>query len=149
MNTAQISRLTTQDLYKLQPAIPRSLLELGNLAAQGLEPSLVHLIKARVSQINGCAYCLSMHMNEARQDGEDQARLDVLAAWREASLFTPGERAALAFAEALTHISEGPVGESVFRALADQFEPEQIANITAVTLVINSWNRIAITFALA
>lgn len=88
-------RIEKSAVYKIQPALYKSLPGLGEAAAAGLEHSLVHLVKLRASQINGCAYCQHMHANEARKDGEKQSRLDVLPAWREVPVFSARERAAL------------------------------------------------------
>lgn len=140
------TRLSRDRVYTLQPAIPRALLELGKDAAASLDPSLIHLINVRVSQINGCVFCLRMHNEEARRDGEQQSRLDVLSAWREASEFSARERSALGWAEVLTDISHKPVSDQVYREISDNFTEAELVNLTAVILQINSWNRMAIGF---
>lgn len=141
-----IERLSRNRVYTLQPAIPKALLELGREAANGLDPSLIHLINVRVSQINGCVFCLRMHHEEARRAGEQQSRMDVLPAWREAVEFTPRERAALSWAEVMTGISNQSVSDDSYRAVSDHFTENELVNLTAVILQINSWNRLAIGF---
>jgi len=116
------------------------------IAASGLEPSLIELVKLRASQINGCAYCLHMHSKDARAHGETEERLYLLNAWRESPLYTEKERAALAWTEALTLISETHAPDDVYEELKKQFSEAEIVNITALIGVINTWNRIAIGF---
>ena len=110
----------------------------------GLEASLVHLVKTRVSQINGCAYCLHMHTREARADGEREARLYLLNAWRESAMFTARERAALAWAEALTTIAVSHAGDEVYEAARAVFSEKELSDLTIAIAMINGWNRIAI-----
>jgi AhpD family alkylhydroperoxidase len=116
------------------------------IAASGLEPSLIELVKLRASQINGCAYCLHMHSKDARAHGETEERLYLLNAWRESPLYTEKERAALAWTEALTLISETHAPDDVYAELGKQFSETEIVNLTALIGVINTWNRIAIGF---
>jgi AhpD family alkylhydroperoxidase len=140
-------RIPQASVYQLQPAIVKSLLGLGQAAiASGLEVSLIHLIKLRASQINGCAFCQHMHANEARHDGETQTRLDVLAAWHEVPFFSDRERAALGWTEALTLIAGKGVNEEEFSKVAAEFTQAEIVNLTAAIVAINSWNRIAVGF---
>ena len=136
-------RLTFEQLNGAQPALARALLSLGEAAAGRLEPALIHLVKLRASQLNGCGYCQHMHAHEARQDGERQGRLDVLAAWQELPGFTPRERAALRWAEALTLLCDGPVPDEAYAALQAEFSLEEIADLTALVVTINGWNRVA------
>ena len=111
----------------------------------GLEESLVHLVKMRASQINGCAYCLDMHSKDARAMGETEQRLYVLDAWEEAPFYSERERAALALTDAVTKITEGHVPDEVWERAASQFnEPELVALLFAL-ITINAWNRLAIT----
>ena len=112
----------------------------------GLEPSLFHLIKLRASQINGCAYCIDMHNREARKDGETQQRLDLLSVWRETNFFSDREKAALAWTEALTLISETNAPDSEYEALAAVFDERERVAITLAISAINGWNRFAIGF---
>ncbi len=140
-------RIPYLDVYKTQPVLAKSLIAVGEAVLEsGLEVSLYHLIKLRASQINGCAFCQHMHVNEARKDGESQTRLDVLAAWREVPIFTPRERAALGWTEALTQIAGKSVSEEDFANVSAEFTQTEIVNLTAVIVAINSWNRIAVGF---
>jgi AhpD family alkylhydroperoxidase len=140
-------RIAQPKVYQLQPAITKSLIALGQAAqASGLEASLIHLIKLRASQINGCAYCLHLHANEARKDGESQTRLDLLSAWHEVPIFNAREKAALKWTEILTLIANGGVTDEQYNAVADEFTQEEIVNLTAAIVTINSWNRISIGF---
>jgi AhpD family alkylhydroperoxidase len=118
----------------------------GYLAQSGLEPSLLTLLDFRVSQINGCAYCLDMHSKDLRAAGETEQRLYVLPAWRESPFYTDRERAALAWAEAVTVLSEGHVPDEVFEQARAQFSEEELANLTLAVVTINGWNRLNITF---
>jgi AhpD family alkylhydroperoxidase len=115
------------------------------LAGCGLEHNLLHLIKMRVSQINGCAYCLHMHSSDARKGGEPEAKLYLLNAWEESALYTPRERAALAWAEALTNIKEGHAPDAVFELARSQFSEKELADLTVAVAMINAWNRLAIS----
>lgn len=113
--------------------------------ATTLEPSLVHLVKQRASQLNGCAYCLDLHAKEARADGESQQRLDVLQAWHEVPLFTDRERAALALTEAITLVGETHVPDEVVDEARRHFDPAELSQVVFYAVVINAWNRISIT----
>lgn len=140
-------RVPHEKFYGLQPEIPKALVGLGQAAEKsGLEISLVELVKIRASQINGCAFCLNMHPADARKYGETQERLDVLSAWREAPCFSERERAALAWAEALTLIAENDVSDALYAEVSGQFSDEELANLTAVIVTINAWNRIAVSY---
>ncbi len=110
----------------------------------GLEPPLLELVKLRASQLNGCAYCLDMHSKDARALGEDEQRLHVLAAWREAPFYSPRERAALAWCEALTLLPQSGAPDDVFAEVEAQFSPEEIAALTFQIVAINGWNRLAV-----
>ncbi len=116
------------------------------LAKSSIEKNLLHLIKYRVSQINGCAYCLDMHSKDLRAAGETEQRLYVLDAWREAPFYTERERAALLWAENLTKITEGHVPDAVFEEVREQFSEEELIDLTLAVTTINSWNCIAISF---
>lgn len=139
-------RIAYQQTYKLQPVLAKSLIELGDAAAQKIEHPLIHLIKLRVSQINGCAFCQHMHTNEARKDGEKQARLDVLPAWKEVPVFSAREVAALNWAEKLTLLAANDIHDEDFAAVREQFSEEEVVNLTAAIVAINAWNRIAVGF---
>jgi len=141
-------RLTRADVFRHQPMLAKSLVELERAVAEaGIESELVHLIKLRASQLNGCAFCLRMHSQEAREDGEQQSRLDVLSAWRETQLFSRREQAALAWTEALTLVSGQEIDGGDYIRLAAEFTPEEQVNVTALVVSINAWNRIALAFA--
>lgn len=116
------------------------------LAKSSIEHSLLHLIKFRVSQINGCAYCLDMHSKDLRAIGETEQRLYLLDAWREATFYTDRERAALAWAESLTKVTEGHVPDEVYEIARKQFSEEELIDLTLAVTTINAWNRISIAF---
>ena len=110
----------------------------------GLEESLIHLIKLRASQINGCAYCLDMHWKDLRALGETEQRLYSLAAWRECPYYTERERAALEWTEAVTLIMNGHVPDHVYDKVRPSFNERDLANLTLAVTTINAWNRLAI-----
>jgi AhpD family alkylhydroperoxidase len=140
-------RISPRDLYDLVPETPKALRGLGAAVKQsGIEASLIELVKIRASQINGCAYCLAMHTQEARAMGESDARMHLLSAWREAPVFSARERAALAWTEALTRIADAPVSDAVYQEVKAQFSDGELANLTTAIVTINAWNRIAIAY---
>lgn len=118
------------------------------LISSGLEHSLLELVRLRASQINGCAYCVNMHANDARKAGETEARLQTLSVWRETRYFTPRERAALAWVESLTRLPEQGAPEDEYQALQAHFEPKEVANLTLAIATINAWNRFGVGFAM-
>jgi AhpD family alkylhydroperoxidase len=111
----------------------------------GLEESLVHLVKMRASQINGCAYCLDVHSKDARALGETEQRLYVLDAWEEAPFYSERERAALALTDAVTRITEGHVPDAVFERARAHFNEQELIALVFTLTTINAWNRLAIT----
>ncbi|KJZ13942.1 carboxymuconolactone decarboxylase [Marinomonas sp. S3726] len=111
-----------------------------------LDSTLSELVKIRVSQINGCAYCLDMHCKDARALGETEQRLHSLIAWRETNFFSEKERAALAWAEANTLIHQNEIDDQLYKSTREHFSEEQLVDLTLVITTINSWNRIAISF---
>jgi len=115
------------------------------IAESGLEPKLIHLVKMRASQINGCAYCLDMHSIDARTEGETEQRLYTLDAWRETPFFTDRERAALAWTEAVTLIAQTHAPQEVYEELKKYFTEKEIVDLTFVVGTINLWNRLAIS----
>ncbi len=114
--------------------------------SNGLEPSLLELVKTRTSQINRCAFCLDMHTREARAAGETEERLYMLSAWEEATCYTPRERAALAWTDALTLLAATGAPDSAHAALAAEFTPEEQVALTLAIVTINGWNRFAVGF---
>jgi AhpD family alkylhydroperoxidase len=111
-----------------------------------LEGSLIELVKTRASQINGCAYCLHMHTSDALKDGERPERLFLLDAWRESRMYTPRERAALAWTESLTRVAETHAPDEDYDGLKDHFSPAEMVELTLLITTINAWNRLAIGF---
>ncbi len=114
------------------------------LGSCGLEESLLHLVRLRVSQVNGCAYCLDMHWKDLRALEESEQRLYSLDAWRECPYYTERERAALAWAEAVTRVAEGHVPDDVYEQARRQFSEKELADLTLTVTAINSWNRLSI-----
>lgn len=120
---------------------------IGACAERGsLNNALVTLIKLRVSQINGCAYCIDMHTKEARAAGETEQRLHLVCAWRETSFYSEQERVALAWAEANTLIAGNDIDDTLYHEARQQFNETQLVDLTLVVCTINSWNRLAISF---
>ena len=131
--------------YKTSPDAYHAILGLQTYVNEcGLEHSLMELVKIRASQINGCAYCLHMHLRDARKAGEQEERLDLIAAWEESPLFTDRERAALAWTEALTLVSETHAPDMTYEMLLPHFSEKEIVDLTAMIGTINVWNRMAI-----
>ncbi len=112
----------------------------------GLEPDLLELVRLRASQINGCAFCIDMHTKNARSHGESEQRLYGVTAWRETPFYSERERAALAWTEAVTRISEGHVPDEVYDQAKQQFSEKELVDLTFAIIAINSWNRLAISF---
>lgn len=122
-------------------------LSLGKvIASSGLEESLLGLVYTRASQLNGCAYCIDMHTKEARAADETEHRLYALSAWRETPFFTPRERAALTWTEAVTNIQQGHVSDEVYEEARREFDESELVKLTLAITYINTWNRIAIAF---
>ena len=113
----------------------------------GLDRSLVELVKLRASYINGCAYCVDMHSKDARAEGETEQRIYSVPVWRETPFYTPRERAALEWAEIVTKISERGVPDDVYESVRKEFSDEELVELTMAVIVINGWNRLAISFA--
>jgi len=138
------SRIT--DMREYQGLYQQMLAFSAPLAESSLEGNLLELVKMRASQINGCAYCLAMHARDALQQGERADRLFVLDAWRETSWFSDRERAALAWTEALTTLTNREVPDAVFEQVRAKFSERELADLTLAVLAINSWNRINVAF---
>jgi AhpD family alkylhydroperoxidase len=133
--------------YQAAPQAMKALVALENYVQQsGLDHSLIDLVKTRASQINGCAYCIHMHTGEARARGETEERLYLLDAWHESPLYSERERAALAWTEAVTLLSETHVPDRVYEQAREQFSEAELVNLTLCVAAINAWNRIAISF---
>jgi AhpD family alkylhydroperoxidase len=114
--------------------------------ASGLEGSLLELVRMRASQINQCAYCIDMHTKDARAHGETEQRLYALSAWRETPFYTERERAALDWTEAVTLLGETHVPDDVFARTRQHFDESEMVALTFAVVVINSWNRLAVSF---
>jgi AhpD family alkylhydroperoxidase len=112
----------------------------------GLETPLLELVRLRASQINGCAYCIDMHTKDARAEGEAEQRLYALSAWRETPFYTPRERAALEWTEAITDIAGSRAPDDVFERARAEFTETELVNLTMAIVAINGWNRLAIAF---
>lgn len=134
------------NIYAVDPNATRAVLELENYVSKsGIDPKLYELIKIRASQLNGCAYCLDMHATDAIKGGEDQRRINILSAWREApTFFTTAERAALALTERVTLIGEEGVPDDVWAAAAAEFDDAGLVHVLMAISVINVWNRLAV-----
>lgn len=111
-----------------------------------IDEKLKALVEVRISQINGCAFCVDLHLAEARAAGETAQRLDCLAVWKESGFFDESERAALAWAEAITHLSVNGAPQALYDDLTAHFSDKQIVDLTLVIAQINAWNRIAVSF---
>jgi AhpD family alkylhydroperoxidase len=135
------------DYQAASPEAIKAMLSLEKTVQQNnLEKSLLELVKIRVSQINGCAYCLDKHCHDAKQEGESERRLYNLALWPDSTLFTPRERAALAWAEAVTLVAAEHVPQEVYEAAIQQFSEKELVDLTLAVITINGWNRLAISF---
>ncbi|MBC7813733.1 MAG: carboxymuconolactone decarboxylase family protein [Burkholderiales bacterium] len=128
---------------KLDSNVVQGILGLGGNS--GLEESLLDLVKVRASQINRCAFCLDMHIKDARTSGETEQRLYSLSAWHETSFYSERERAALAFAEAVTLISENGVPDEVYEQVRQHFSEQEIVSLTMTVIAINAWNRLNVS----
>ncbi len=135
------------DWYKILPKAYQAMLKVQKVADESkIDHKLLELIKIRASQINGCAHCLEMHTADARALGETELRINLLAAWRETSLYSPRERAALAWCEELTNISQTGASDVVYEEVNSQFNHQELVELTLAIVAINGWNRIAVAF---
>ena len=138
---------TRLDFYKANPSAIKALIGVEErIGKSSLEKSLAELVRLRASQINGCAFCVDMHVTDARKGGETDRRLATVVAWRETPFFTDRERAALEWTEALTLVSQNHVPDAVWEAVQPHFTEEEIVDLTLLVSAINSWNRFAIAF---
>jgi AhpD family alkylhydroperoxidase len=133
---------------KVSPAAYHAMLGLESFVTKSsrLETSLLTLVRMRASQINGCAFYMDMHSKDARVNGETEQRLYVLSAWRETTFFTNRERAALAWTEALTLITEGHASDDLYAEVRKEFSEQELVNLSIAIITINGWNRLAIGF---
>ncbi|MBK3466254.1 MULTISPECIES: carboxymuconolactone decarboxylase family protein [Pseudomonas] len=135
------------DYYNASPKAMKAMIAMealtGNLS---IEQPLLQLIRIRASQLNGCAFCTDMHSVDARRAGESDRRLYAIAVWRDSDFFNPRERAALAWAEAVTLLSESHVPDDVYQLAREQFNEGELVDLTVAVTTINSWNRLAVSF---
>lgn len=136
------------DLFAAAPPLMKQWMGVSLAVQDSLEPSLIELVKIRASILNACANCINMHIAEARAKGETEQRIYLLAAWHEAPVYTPRERAALAWTDALTRLSEGHTQQAAKDGLEAHFTPEEQVKLTLMINVINGWNRLAVGFDL-
>lgn len=135
------------DFFAAAPAIMKQVRVLNQaVEASGLEHSLLHLVKLRASQINGCSFCVDMHSREAMRDGESQQRVFLVSAWKESPLYSERERAAFAYTEAVTLISGQGVPEALYEASLKHFSEEELVKLTVAIGMINVWNRLCVSF---
>ncbi|PQV46194.1 carboxymuconolactone decarboxylase family protein [Paraburkholderia sp. BL21I4N1] len=135
------------DFYKANPAAVKALLGVEErIGKSALEKPLAELVRLRASQINGCAYCVDMHVADARKGGETERRLATVVVWRETPFFTDRERAALEWTEAVTLVSHEHVPDAVWQAVRPHFSDEELVDLTLLVSAINAWNRFAIAF---
>lgn len=118
------------------------------LAKTGLDTALLELVRLRASQLNGCAYCVNMHANDARKAGESEARLQTLSVWRDTAFFSARERAVLAWTESLTLLAEKHAPQEQFDALREHFGEAEIVGLTLAVATINAWNRFGVGMAM-
>jgi len=154
--THAANRLRRKQEKTMQPridsaiAMPEVMQAMGGVEAYirrcGLEPSLIRLVMMRASQINGCAFCIDMHTHDARAHGETEERLYLLNAWQEAPLYSDRERAALAWAEAVTLVAQTHVPDSVYEEARRHFDEAELVRLTVLVGAINAWNRLSISF---
>ncbi len=135
------------DYLQVNPDVLNALFGLGKcVKTRSIEPALVDLVLVRASQINHCAYCLDMHIKDARASGETEQRLYSLDAWRECPYNSDRERAALAWTEAVTLVTEGFVPDEVYEQARQQFDEAELVDLTMRIIAINSWNRLNVSF---
>jgi AhpD family alkylhydroperoxidase len=134
----RINLMVAPDAYKAMSGLE------GYLKKSGIDHKLLHMVKLRASQMNGCAYCLDMHWKDARALGETEQRLYGLDAWQESPYYTDRERAALAWTEAVTNLHDGHVSDAVYDQVRSHFSEKELADLTWLIAAINAWNRVAI-----
>lgn len=135
------------DAMKISPAAYKAVMALQTYVDQsGLDKTIMELVKIRASQINHCAFCLVMHTNDARKAGENDERMHLLNAWREAPAFSERERAALEWTEAVTLVAQTEVPDAAYERVRAQFSEKEIVDLTAAIAAINTWNRLSVAF---
>jgi AhpD family alkylhydroperoxidase len=135
------------DFMQRSPQLFKKFLDFGlAITREGLDPTLAHLVDIRASQLNGCAFCLDMHVKEAKLHGERELRLHHVAIWRESALFNARERAALAWTETLTRLSPSGVSDQAYAEAHEQFSEKELCDLTFRVMAINGWNRINVAF---
>ncbi len=144
------ARITALEFRKIAPGAGDALAALGKAVSEsGLEEELLELIKLRASQINGCAFCTQLHINESRPLGIAAPKIDLLVAWREAGIFSEREKAALQWTELLTRLSQNHITDEDYAAVSAHFQPAELAWLSTAIVLINAWNRIAAPFQYA
>lgn len=136
LNYNRHSGAFVKKLYELSTALKES----------SIDETIRHLVDIRASQLNGCAFCLDMHVKEAKIHGERELRLYHVAIWRESTLFDARERAALEWTEALTHLPAGGVPDSIYESVREQFSEKELSDLTFSIMSINAWNRVSVAF---
>ena len=147
MNTTQEAAAPSTNYLTAAPGAFRAMVGLESyIKGCGIEPTLTELVKLRVSQVNGCAYCIDHHSNKLLSAGESNQRLLLLSAWRDANCFSDREQAALAWAEAVTRISESPIDGALQAKAREHFTEKELVDLTLIIVAINGWNRLNISF---
>lgn len=143
-----VVRMTQRSRYVRQaPDVHRAMLAFSQVSSEGLDPVVAELVKIRASQINRCAFCLDMHIADARKAGETDQRIFLLSAWEEVEgVYTDKERAALALTEAVTLLTDGFVPDEVYERAAAHFDEKELARLVSAIVAINAWNRFNVTF---
>ena len=143
-------RLSYDAFARIAPAAQRALIDMGRQADEsGIDKQIVELVKLRVSQINNCAFCLQIHLNVSRRIGVPQEKLDLVATWEEAGIFTEKECAALTWAETLTQLAGRRVSDEAHEAILRHFSEEEVTFLTVSIATINAWNRLGAAFRFA
>jgi AhpD family alkylhydroperoxidase len=145
-----MTRITGKEFDSYAHAANVALTSLAKAVSESpLDPELQQLVKLRASQINGCAYCTQLHINESRHMGIAAPKIDLLAVWREAGVFSEREKAALQWTELLTRLSSNPIEDEDYAAVSAHFEPAELAWLSTAIALINSWNRLGAPFQFA
>ncbi|CAI3942034.1 carboxymuconolactone decarboxylase family protein [Commensalibacter papalotli (ex Botero et al. 2024)] len=135
--------------YKTAPVMMKAMMDLEKTTHESILPlSLRELVKIRASQLNNCAFCLNMHTKDALKAGEEINRLMAISVWKESSFFTDRERAALLWTETLTLLSEKEASDEIYQKVSDQFNDQELAELTVMIAVINAWNRFGVGLAM-